>query len=252
MAILFQNYGAERCCLCGDKAKLTGEHKIKASILRSQFGSEELYIGSTDSATKGRFVQGVGSKRLKFHARLCEPCNTARTQASDREFEVFNQSVQVALQSGVDPSSVFSMPRYVVGSDAYLNVFRYFAKILCCHIADISAPRPIRLSRFSIGQTSSNYIWLSIQRDAMFDAMLEEVGEQSYVAHGGLVVMGSRASGAPKEFHSSLTIGPALYSFHMCLASIETFELRVLYPRFYRWCKGKVNDAKVSESQLPT
>lgn len=146
MGLFFREYDPKTCCLCGDSNKLTSEHKIKASELRKEFGQAKLTVGDSDDTTKRmKNAQSVNSKHLKFAARICEACNSARTQAADREFEEFNGLARARLLNGEDPASVFGLERYRKDTVEYLNVFRYFAKLLCCHMAEVSAPSSRRL-----------------------------------------------------------------------------------------------------------
>src|SRR3546814_40803 len=130
MGIFFEPYQAEGCCLCGAGEALTGEHTIKASALREIFGRDAMTIGNFDDDSIRRLAQGPKSRAFHFSARMCGACNGSRTQAADHEFDRFHALVSSFLSEGRDPSSVFSLPQYTSGSEAYLNVFRYFAKLL--------------------------------------------------------------------------------------------------------------------------
>lgn len=248
LKMLFQNFDTTCCCLCGDAGPLTGEHKIKASALRSEFGETELYISKTgNTSSRPNLAQSTKSKHLKFKVRMCESCNTNRTQPADREFDNFNKLAQKAICSGVDPIKLFELPKYARGSEPYLNIFRYFAKLLCCHMAEVQAPRPIRLSEFAIGNADTNYVWLAVKKDWTYGQKKSHLGEHQFAAHGGLIVIGDKISGSAKGFHSTLTIGPVQYVFHMDLAEIETQELEASYPEFSNWCRSRV----VHATQFP-
>jgi len=247
LGIFFQDFGSQYCCLCGDSKKLTHEHKIKASSLRNEFGKAELCVGTIgDNNARLKFAQSVKSKHLKFNVRICEACNTSRTQQADREFDNFNQIARDYISKDQDPAKVFKLPQYQKHTEAYLNVFRYFAKILCCQIAEVEAPRPKRLSNFAIGNTATNYVWLAVQRDWTYGQIKEHLGEHQYAAHGGLIVYGSKTSGNANAFHSSLTVGPIQYVFYMRLAWVEKLELKILYPNFSKWCREQVENARQS------
>lgn len=68
------------------------------------------------------------------------------------EFDRFHTLVSSLLSEGRNPSEVFNMAQYNLGSEAYLNVFRYFSKILCCQIAEAGGPRPLEACEFAIGK----------------------------------------------------------------------------------------------------
>ena len=243
--MFFQNFDATCCCLCGESGTLTGEHKIKAAALRSEFGEAKLcIIKNGNESSRPKLAQSAQAKHLKFRVRMCESCNTNRTQPADREFDNFNQLAREAISSSADPAKLFDLPRYVEGSEPYLNVFRYFAKLLCCHMAEIQAPRPIRLSEFAIGRADANYVWLAVKEDWTYGQMKTHLGESQYAAHGGLIVYGDKTSGIAEGFHSTLTIGPVQYVFYMRLAEIEKLELEASYPEFSSWCRSRVEHAK--------
>ena len=100
-------------------------------------------------------------------------------------------------------------------------------------MAQAEAPRPRRLSEFAICRSGINYVWLAVKKDLTYDEAKAQQGDHPYAAHGGLVVLGDKSSGAPSAFHSTITIGPLQYVFFMRLAWIEKVELRLLYPRFF-------------------
>jgi len=81
--------------LCGSIGELTGEHKVKASAIRSQFKTEKMVIGvSGDAERKFRPAQGPKSKEFHFESRICKQCNNRRTQPADREFDQFHSRVE--------------------------------------------------------------------------------------------------------------------------------------------------------------
>ena len=241
MGLYFRRVYPDRCCLCESGQLLTGEHKIKASALRQELGAGPFYLGVIDSPTgEGRFVQGRKSKRLHFKARLCKQCNSSRTQPADMEFERFNGLTRAAVESGQPPWSALEDPIYSVGGNPYLNLFRYFAKLLACHIADALAPVPRELGDFATSRSPRNIVKLEVRKDPAFDGMIQRLGGFQYAAHGGLQIAGKRSSGTPTAFCSSLTIGPIQYFFFIALPWPAVLELRFLHRDFYNTCRVKV------------
>ncbi|WP_288739728.1 hypothetical protein [uncultured Rheinheimera sp.] len=241
----FQQFPFTKCCLCGHSENLTGEHKIKAAALRREFGKEPLMVGVSgelDQAMKS--AQSANSKHLKFKVRICEACNTSRTQQADREFDRFHGLVTDHIKNNQEPLSVFSSELYTEGSDPYLNVCRYFAKLLCCHIAEVASPIPTTLAEFAIGENSFNRIWLEIKTDPVFSHISSNFGIGEYAAHGGLVVYGDKNTKEPNAYHSTITIGPVQYVFYIRLETVEKQELQKIYPDFLAWCKAKVEQAE--------
>ena len=241
--LLFQRYSSPRCCLCGEIALLTGEHKLKAAILKQEFGKDQLSV-HRGSEERGRIAQSVKSKHLKFESRICQTCNGARTQLPDREFDKFSMLALQRLRLQQEPKSLLDDVGYQVGSPSYLNLFRYFAKLLCCHLAEIDAPIPRRLSQFTISKSQCNCVWLDIRRDWTYEQAEAQLGEFQYAAHGGLLVYSNRANNAPERFHSTVTFGPLQYVFFIYLAPIEILELKYIYREFYDWCCLRVELAK--------
>lgn len=238
-------YKPETCFLCGASGDLTGEHKIKASAIRSEFGSEKMVIGRFGLPDGGfRNVQGPKSKHLHFDAKVCRTCNSERTQAADREFDLFNRSARLLLNTGQDSADAFEDKRYEVGSPAYLNVFRYFAKLLCCHIAELNGPIPLHMMRFAIGQANQNCVWLAVDRDVTYAEAVQAMGEHQYAAHGGLVVYGDKDTGEANAFHSTLTVGPLRYVFFSRLNWLERLELRLGHREFRDWVRKQTSAAR--------
>jgi hypothetical protein len=246
MGFFYQNFSIHQCSLCGEHARLTGEHKIKASALRRVFGETKLYIfaGRTNSNVQPKLAQSTRSKHLKFDVSICENCNTSRTQQADLEFDKFNKTVQELFKQGKDPSQVFKFSRYREGSKEYLDVFRYFAKLLCCHIRQINGPLPKKLSHFVMGKNNKNCVRLGIQNDYTYNNLLKPLGIEEYAAHGGLIINGHKSLEIIQNFHSTLTIGPIQYFFFTSLDWVEKLELKFLYPDFYKWCQVHIEEAK--------
>jgi hypothetical protein len=253
LGVLFADYLENACCLCGSKEALTGEHKIKASALRSEFGREKMVIGITEDPSTFRNAQGIKSKVLHFSSRVCANCNNVLTQAPDREFDFFMSEARTLLQDRNDPKLVFENPRYRVGSDSYLNIFRYFAKLLCCHLGEIRAPRPMHLSRFARGLANQNCVWLDVVKDVTYRQISAKLGEHQYAAHGGLIVYGDKHSRLPNAFHSTLTIGPICFVFFSRLNWFEKMEIKLAHTEFRTWCSERVSESiaqPLSQSQM--
>jgi hypothetical protein len=244
LGITFEAYKDSACCLCGSTVNLTGEHKIKASALRKEFGADSMVIGRFGQPNdRMKPAQSVKSKALHFEARMCAVCNNAKTQAADLEFDMFHEGARTLLAAGKDPKLVFDDRRYAIDSTPYLNVFRYFAKLLCCHLAELGAPRPIHMSRFARGIEDANCVWLDINEDWTYKQTSAEFGAYRYAAHGGLVVYGDKKTLGANAFHSTLTLGSLRYVFYSRLNWIERLELRWGHRAFYDWCREQVNDA---------
>ncbi len=134
-----------KCWICGDDAR-TGEHRTKASDLRTIFGhvrqTQPVYWNSVSQ--RNAVVKGINTKTLKFDALLCERCNSARTQPYDRAWELLSAALRAKPQihggDRIDLSKVF--PGAVRRS--MLKVHLYFVKLFGCLIAENSIPIDIK------------------------------------------------------------------------------------------------------------
>ncbi|MCA1492695.1 hypothetical protein I6F11_17380 [Ensifer sp. NBAIM29] len=243
MGVFFEPFSVDRCCLCGSAEELTGEHKIKASALRSIFRKERMVIGHFDGKSEPRLAQGPKSSEFHFSARLCGTCNSARTQAADREFDRFHSEALSLLTAGDAPGRVFELDRYRIGTEPYLNIFRYFAKLMACHIADFEGPRAIQIGDFATGKAAFNPIKLYLDADPTYSEFSSVLGEHSYAAHGGLVVKFSRTSELPTGFHSTLSLGPLRYVFFVNFGFMIALSLKMFHREFFAKCHASFRRA---------
>lgn len=243
MGLFFEPYQADRCCLCGSPESLTGEHKVKASALRKIFGKDAMVIGSFDGTGRPRSAQGAKSRAFHFSARMCASCNGSRTQSSDYEFDRFHTSISEMLSQGKAPELVFSLPEYGVGSTRYLDVFRYFAKLLCCQVAESCGPRPSELSEFAVGKTDRNLVFLNIDADPAYENLLDSFGDHQFAGHGGLMVCADSKSSVPTSFRSSLSLGAVRYKFWVQYDAAVQAELRHFHPDFWGKCEAAYREA---------
>lgn len=236
--MLWMPFSDDQCCLCGSKPpKLTGEHKIKASALRKQFDNAHLLIGGPGHNQRMKQAQSTNSKHLKFVASLCECCNSSRSQGPDCEFDLFHGLALARQTSNESSNTVFDLPQYRENSVEYLNVFRYLAKLLCCHIAAVGGPTPIAVAQFAIGASNQNRIWLELKRDDNYSKIIEHAGEMGYAAHGGLMVYADKGTLTPNSFYSTLTIGSLQYVFYTHLSASEQSDLLAKHESFCSWIK---------------
>lgn len=235
-SMFFTGHNPNTCCLCDSTSNLSGEHKFKRSVLRQEFGTATMAIGKF-GAQGVRYAQGPKSSLFHFSSRLCALCNGDRTQPADREFDRLHELATELVRTGHDPSEAMSNSRYAIGSVAYLNAFRYFAKILCCHIAEVGGPRPTHLSKFSIGESDRNPVFLRIYRDRTLDMLSEGVVDAQYAAHGGLVILCNKTNGWPNGFRSTLTFGPVGYEFWSKLNRPAQVALFLGHRQFAKRCR---------------
>ena len=236
MGIFFEPFSPDRCCLCGAPSPDSGEHKIKAAALRRIFGSDAMMIGTLESEKPLRLAQGPKSREFHFSAPLCGLCNNATTQPADKAFDRFSQTVARVQAAGADPASVFELEQYAVGSPEYLNVFRYFAKLLSCHLAESGGPRSLQITRFATSQNDDNKVRLHIDADPTYSDFAAELGVHQYAAHGGLVVTTNPETGLINSFRTSLTLGPVRYLFWVEFGATVALALRLFHKQFSDKC----------------
>ena len=251
MGTLFRSFNLSRCCLCNSRTELTGEHKIKAAALKNEFGKQKLQLFRSDnSLEQGLLIQSTKSKHLKFGKSICGKCNSSRTQAADIEFDRFRGLVEEIWNKKGDLNTAFKQKRYAENREAYLNVLRYFAKLLCCQAAAAQAPIPKRVSRFTIGTSDANPILVSIGLDWEHQQISRVLGSCQYASHGGFLVFGDPTSKALHRLHSSFTIGPIQYAYWIHLEPTEETELKHLHPHFYNQCQEVLKSTDRPSSEV--
>ncbi|WP_420565745.1 hypothetical protein [Thalassobaculum sp.] len=229
--MIFETANFSECILCGSDKNLTREHKVKASQIRNTFKQDEMLVASLASAQRPKIAQGPQSKNLKFNHSICENCNSNKTQPADQEFDRFHEKCSAALETNTNPSEVFKFPPYNDNYN-YLNVFRFFAKLLCCQIADNGGPRVRDLSSFSIGCSDNNIISLYISKNPIIERYEKITGHRIYASHGGLMVSTNLETGRIQKLISQLAIESIEYSFWIELFPAAQIELEHKFRAF--------------------
>lgn len=234
MNVHFHFFEAPYCSLCGEKGMLTREHKIKRSILSKIFPKEQLHIGPVNEpVSEGRIIQSPRSTYLKFNSKICEACNTVRTQSGDRQFDIFISKAIHFYEAGVDPSLIYHSIGLAPGTKEHRDLFRYFAKVLCCFMAEVGSPVPRRLSEFAIGRTDTTNIRIEIVEDQEYKKILKAFVKVSYAAHAGLSVIGNKTTLNVERFMSGCSFGPINIIFDFRLSPEEQQEFRNEYPGYF-------------------
>jgi len=224
------------CFLCGGAKDLTGEHKIKRSLI--DFHSE---TGSTvfNSAQRPQpfFCQSPRSKHFHFSSKLCRSCNSSLTQSADRSFDrLHKQLFKLCSENPHVDIAKYVSSRFKIEPDSY----RYFAKFLCGIMADSTLPRPVPIANFALGTTSSNPIKLNI----INMANSSEQRDNSFVAsHGGLEVGLDKNKRFVTKFVSGLQFGPIRYEFCAELRWIEKIELELFFPRVAQLARESIKNS---------
>ncbi|WP_299870544.1 hypothetical protein [uncultured Hoeflea sp.] len=201
---------------------LTGEHKIKASLLKAEFGSRHTVIAGKDAP---KVLQSPRSKHLHFNAKICKECNSFRTQPSDIAFDMLHAELKQLRDKGVELTDKNNRPNYRLPPEVETNSFRYFAKILCCFLAEVHGPRSRSLSAFALGLSDMNPILLQIRKDEEYEASLTKFETQGYAQHGGLKFRFDDRKKWVQSIDSSLSVGGIRYDFWVQLRWLSKLEL---------------------------
>lgn len=130
------------CWICGAEAK-TGEHKLKASDLKSEFGKvsqqKPIYVHSAN--IQNLKVSSIRkSTALKYTAKICAQCNNDRTSDADKAWEKL--STYLRARKNLQTNSIISLENIFPGSTkiSMLHVHLFFLKQFGCAIEELSIP----------------------------------------------------------------------------------------------------------------
>jgi hypothetical protein len=205
------------CWICGRDAT-TGEHSVKRSDLKSEFGpvtpNNPIYVNN--DRIKNRRIGGLKSDRLKLPAGLCAFCNNERTQPHDQAWEQFSTSLRTRnppISAGVvvRANRVFAYDT----KQMMLNVHLYFVKLFGCHVVENAIPIDLTSLANSIlhGKAHPN-IYLKLVDTSSFgkSAGVSEIYQNAYDPNGeafaviwiyrvgklGVVVLFCKGGGRPE------------------------------------------------------
>ena len=243
--MLLRSYKIGTCWICQSTGPLTREHKFKASGLREQIDSTGPFTVVVDNQMDNfRIARGRKSDALKFGKTICGECNSSRTQPGDLAFDSLRKAVELLAISGQPVQNVWLDQSFLRGTFENKNVFRYFAKLFGCHLADSNWPIPINIAAFAGRKSDRNCIWLDIHRDGNY---VERRGEEGhYVAHGGLVVVTKKPKFFPHYLASSVSFGPIQYAYRYYWTWPEKLELHFRFHSFVRECAARASEAVIS------
>jgi hypothetical protein len=144
-----------QCWICGACAD-SREHRFKRTDLARSASTwdkdDQPFFAGADGV---RRLQGPKSDLVKFDKKLCQACNTARSQPWDHAYEKFSawahaQGHNLLTEDHIDFTAVYG----ATATAASLNLLRYFAKLLGCRIVDSGNPVPAGLQLvFTVGDT---------------------------------------------------------------------------------------------------
>lgn len=144
------------CWICGAADAATREHRIKASDLKRQFGAptqnRPFYFNAVARpgmpAQRNYPVGSLKSNALKYTHRICQNCNSARTQSHDYAWAHAAAKLSAAmqlLQFRGDFRANWLFPYDTRGHMLYLHI--YFVKLFGCQV--VEGRMPIDIAPFS-------------------------------------------------------------------------------------------------------
>lgn len=141
------------CWICGQAAADTREHRAKRTDLLSVFGkpspSNPLFIHNAEGGN--RMVRSLKADILKYEHRICQRCNSARTQKHDMAWKQFSEVIRRRYlysprTQRVKCSSIFPYDTARLMRDVHL----YFVKAFGCQIVEGKIPIDIKSFACSI------------------------------------------------------------------------------------------------------
>lgn len=141
-----------KCWICG-KPGTTGEHIVKRSDLKSEFGlitqQSPLYFrrGSLPSKPIGSLNADI----LKSSSRICANCNNTHTQPHDLAWQTLSDFLRNSPRP-LTPGLVVRADE-IFGEEAnlkLLNVHLYFLKLFGCRIISDNVPIDVRKFSYAI------------------------------------------------------------------------------------------------------
>jgi hypothetical protein len=145
--------GAAVCWICNQHEASSGEHKTKRSDLHAVLGSpsQDAPFYYSDLERRNRPVKSLNAKILKAPIRICEYCNTTRTQPHDRAWEHMSDRLRsrpLKVGQWVRANSIFPHNTQLGMS----NVQLFFVKLFGCMLCEAKAGGydvPIDIGPFS-------------------------------------------------------------------------------------------------------
>lgn len=233
----FTRLNEQECTLCGLPGQLTGEHKIKASLLRAEFGKRHAIISGKDLP---KILQSHRSKHAHFKRKICKHCNSAQTQAADKAFDKLHAQLKQLHTNGFALTDQNNVPNVKLSPEEELDLFRYFAKILCCFLVEVGGPRSRSVSAFALSKSDKNPIFLKITQDAEYEAKLAANNTQGFAEHGGLIFRFDDKKRWVESIDSSISAGGIQYVFWVQLSKVLSRELHLEHSDIVRKARANI------------
>lgn len=153
------------CWICNSFAN-TGEHIVKATDLKGEFGgiSQNKPVYFNGLGLKNNQIGSFKNNKFKSPALICARCNNNLTQPFDRAWEALHTFIkenqkQLFKAGYINLSNVFSG----IESQSMLHVHLYFAKLFGCRIVADNISIDISLFSKSLRERRPHpYLYLCI------------------------------------------------------------------------------------------
>jgi hypothetical protein len=130
----------DACWICGNPAT-TGEHCTKRSDLKAEFDhpTQKAPLFFHNAGRMNRRIGSLNSQALKSPARLCERCNSTRTQPFDRAWETMSRYLR---ENRPAPGTVIRASDVFPGNPVrqMLNLHLFWVKTFGCLIIEGNLP----------------------------------------------------------------------------------------------------------------
>jgi len=188
-SIFYMFNNVPKCWICNSPAD-SREHKIKkADIIRvygkgSSFHKKDLHYCRHDGQIVS--LRGPDSKDIKFDRVICRKCNNERTQPFDRAYDAFIEHIEsnrdlILRHRQIDFQNVYGNN----WENLQLNLFRYFAKMLGCRIADFGEKVPMDLKNLLFSVPFKTMLWVCMAVNE--DELKMPLADQTMLWTGNLI-----------------------------------------------------------------
>lgn len=135
-----------KCWICRQNDATSGEHRVKKTDIRAVLGtpSQQAPFHMSNDVRLNIPVGSLKADRLKLPGRICEPCNTTRSQPYDRAWEILSNALRKRAPTIRNGISMRAKGIFPTDTQRHLlNVHLYFVKLFGCHIAGNSIRIPL-------------------------------------------------------------------------------------------------------------
>lgn len=230
------------CWICRNTGDLSGEHKFKASSLRTMFDGKMSLVSLEHPHQSGKIAQGPKSNLFKFRPTICTECNSRRTQIADQSFDKVTEKLRLLMRIGANPELIANLSPWSDGtSPEVIGSQQYFAKFLGCIAAEKEAPIPFELTRMALGQSSKRLDLVIYGNEAMREFLTNE--KTPCLGHDGLAVTFDDDRNKPTGYRTGIFVDWALISSSYRSDALEVEYLQDNHAEFLSLARAAVDES---------